>query len=58
VSPSSLSSYDNGQPNPSFHLLRYNNGDTETDSRMNKILSKHFMDPEDVVVKKDEPEAL
>jgi len=26
--------------------------------RMNKILSKHFMDPEDVVVKKDEPEVL
>jgi len=31
---------------------------TNTDGRMNKILSKHFMDPEDVVVKKDEPEAL
>ena len=31
---------------------------TNADGRMNKILSKHFMDPEDVVVKKDEPEAL
>ena len=31
---------------------------TKADGRMNKILSKHFMDPEDVVVKKDEPEAL
>jgi hypothetical protein len=32
--------------------------DIETDIRMNKILSKHFMDPADVVVKKDEPEVL
>jgi hypothetical protein len=30
---------------------------TNADGRMNKILSKHFMDPADVVVKKDEPEA-
>jgi len=45
--------------NPFFSSIsRYNKGNTETDNRMNKILSKHFMDPEDVVVKKDEPEAL
>ena len=41
-----------------FSLLIYIKYDAETDNRMNKILSKHFMDPEDVVVKKDEPEAL
>ena len=41
-----------------FSLLIYIKYDAETDIRMNKILSKHFMDPEDVVVKKDEPEAL
>jgi hypothetical protein len=42
----------------SFSLFMYFKGDIDTDIRMNKILSKHFMDPEDVVVKKDEPEAL
>ena len=41
-----------------FSLLIYIKDDAETDNRMNKILSKHFMDPEDVVVKKDEPQAL
>jgi hypothetical protein len=37
---------------PSFSLLVYPVGaDT---GRMNKILAKHFMDPEDIVVKSDE----